>query len=133
MPVCGLHIGALSLILFEKFYFIDYPGIIAGNYKTGFKECLEYADEISDGSKIYFNDYSSHPCVLFYEKIPVTDAELTASRKIGIAADHISNYVFDINEASEGDLCVIKAEYPPEWYSEEGLLFASGRYMVVRR
>ncbi len=126
-------IGALSVILFERFYFSDYPEIIADNFKTGFKECLEYADEINDGRKIYFNDYSSHPCVLFFDRIPVTDPELAASRNTGIAADHISNYVFNINEASEGDLCVIHSEYLPEWCSEENLLFESGRYMVVRR
>ncbi len=129
----ALGIGLLSLILFERFYFTDYREMTADNYKTGLKECLEYADGISDGRTVFISDYASHPCVLFYEQIPVTDPNLTESRRNGISADHISDYVFDMSESSEGDLCIIKSVNPPEWYSEDNLLYASGRYMVVRR
>ena len=124
-------LGVVSLLFLERYYYTGYSTENAGNFKTGFRECLDYAEEVAGDGTVYISDYSSHPCVLFYRQISPEDKNLRISRESGITADHISNYDFLFSEASEGDYCIIYSDYPPAWYAEADLLFSSGKYMVV--
>ena len=134
---CIYGIGALGGFIlfasFEKYYFGEYRELIAGNFKSGFSACLEYSESIRTDERIYVNDYSSHPVVLFYEHVPVSDEGLVKCRNEGIAASSFSHYAFDPEEALEGDICILCTSYLPGWYSEDMALFTDGVYVVCRK
>jgi hypothetical protein len=124
--------GLIPFIMFERYYFGDYKVETASNFRSGLKECLEYADGITDND-IYIYDNASDPCILFYEKVPATDERLIDSRNAGITVSAFSHYSFITDDVSEGDICIISENYIPAWYSDDMKLFAEGIYIVAEK
>lgn len=123
--------GLVSFALFEKYYFGDYRTETAECYRSGLRECVEYAEYIAGDSTIYIYDYASHPCVLFYEQIPVTDDGLVRSRQSGITVDAFSNICISSGQPVSGDVCIYYQNSLPGWAADDNVLFSEGVFAVV--
>ena len=124
-------VGLLSFVLFERYYFGDYRTKTAECYRSGLRECVEYAECIAGDSTIFIYDYASHPCVLFYEQIPVTDDGLVRSRQAGITVDTFSNICISSGQPVSGDICIYYQNSLPGWVADNNVLFSEGVFAVV--
>lgn len=125
-------VGLISFVLFEKYYFGDYRTETAECYRSGLRECVEYAESIVGDSSIYVYDYASHPCVLFFEQIPVTDEGLVKSRQSGITITSFSNFSYDMEQPAPGDVCILYKNSLPKWATDDMVLFSDGVFVVIK-
>ena len=131
--IAGFTLGMISFICFQVYYYSDYQALVVGNFKTGLKQSVEYAESIRDDGVIYLQDYPSYPSVLFYSKAPADDPELNSSRSEGIKTVSFTHYSTDIDASHSGDICILLTDSSPDWIDENNILYSSGEYMVVRR